>query len=169
MCLWWSLCTLYLLSCQVRVTIGDSSLCCVCTAAFEYWLTPLFVYSILLCCLFFFFLGLLVVVVLGWGWGGVGFTSFFLFQKAKYNTVGFYCDMEIKTALQQRLFKCFVKEKYSLLWSCLTVKIGILSPHFTCGWHNSCVDPLNKIARSPISFFLKWLMQILMWVRVCIM
>ena len=28
MYLWWSLCTLYLLACQVRVTIGDSGLCC---------------------------------------------------------------------------------------------------------------------------------------------
>ena len=26
--LWWSLCTLYLLACQVRVTVGDSGLCC---------------------------------------------------------------------------------------------------------------------------------------------
>ena len=29
MYLWWSLCTLYLHACQVRVTIGDSRLCCV--------------------------------------------------------------------------------------------------------------------------------------------
>ena len=28
MYLWWSLCTLYLLPCQVRVTVGDSGLCC---------------------------------------------------------------------------------------------------------------------------------------------
>ena len=27
MYLWWSLCTLYLQACQVRVTIGDSGLC----------------------------------------------------------------------------------------------------------------------------------------------
>ena len=27
MYLWWSLCTLYLLACQVRVTVGDSGLC----------------------------------------------------------------------------------------------------------------------------------------------
>ena len=26
--LWWSLCTLYLLACHMRVTIGDSGLCC---------------------------------------------------------------------------------------------------------------------------------------------
>ena len=25
---WWSLCTLYLHACQVRVTVGDSGLCC---------------------------------------------------------------------------------------------------------------------------------------------
>ena len=31
-----SLCTLYLLACQVRVTVGDSGLCyCVCVTAFE--------------------------------------------------------------------------------------------------------------------------------------
>ena len=28
MYLWWSLCTLYLHACQVRVTVGDSGLCC---------------------------------------------------------------------------------------------------------------------------------------------
>ena len=28
MYLWWSLCTLYLLACQVRATVGDSGLCC---------------------------------------------------------------------------------------------------------------------------------------------
>ena len=28
MYLWWSVCTLYLQACQVRVTVGDSSLCC---------------------------------------------------------------------------------------------------------------------------------------------
>ena len=32
---WWSLCTLYLLACQVRVTLGDSGLCCVCVASAE--------------------------------------------------------------------------------------------------------------------------------------
>ena len=26
--LWWSLCTLYLHACHVRVTVGDSGLCC---------------------------------------------------------------------------------------------------------------------------------------------
>ena len=31
MYLWWSLCTLYLHACQVRVTVGDSGLCC-CTS-----------------------------------------------------------------------------------------------------------------------------------------
>ena len=29
-CLWWSLCTCYLLACHVRVTVGDSGLCCFC-------------------------------------------------------------------------------------------------------------------------------------------
>ena len=28
MYLWWSLCTLYLLACQVRVIVGDTGLCC---------------------------------------------------------------------------------------------------------------------------------------------
>ena len=28
MYLWWSLCTLFLLACQVRVAVGDSGLCC---------------------------------------------------------------------------------------------------------------------------------------------
>ena len=28
MCLWRSLCTLYLLACQMKVTVGDSGLCC---------------------------------------------------------------------------------------------------------------------------------------------
>ena len=38
--------TLYLLACQVRVTVGDSGLCCcVCVTSFERLLTPLFVYS----------------------------------------------------------------------------------------------------------------------------
>ena len=27
-CLWWSLCALYLHACQVRVTVGDLGLCC---------------------------------------------------------------------------------------------------------------------------------------------
>ena len=31
MYLWWSLCTLYLHACQVRVTVGDSGFCCCCT------------------------------------------------------------------------------------------------------------------------------------------
>ena len=34
MYLWWSLCTLYLHACQVRVTAGDSGLCC-CVMYFE--------------------------------------------------------------------------------------------------------------------------------------
>ena len=29
-CLWWSLCTCYLFACQVRITVGDSGLCCFC-------------------------------------------------------------------------------------------------------------------------------------------
>ena len=32
MCVWWSLCTLHLHACQVRVTVSDSGLCC-CTSA----------------------------------------------------------------------------------------------------------------------------------------
>ena len=36
MYLWWSLCTLYLHACQVRVTVGDSGLCCCdCVTTFE--------------------------------------------------------------------------------------------------------------------------------------
>ena len=46
MYLWWSLCTLYLHACQMRVTIGDSGLCCcTCIMYFECWLTPLCVDS----------------------------------------------------------------------------------------------------------------------------
>ena len=41
MYLWWSLCTLYLHACQVRVIIGESGLCCTCVTYFERWLTPL--------------------------------------------------------------------------------------------------------------------------------
>ena len=41
--LWWRLCPLYLHTCQVRVTVGDSGLCC-CTRVtyFQHKLTPLF-------------------------------------------------------------------------------------------------------------------------------
>ena len=35
MYLWWSLCTLYLHAHEVRVTIGDSCLCCTCVTYFE--------------------------------------------------------------------------------------------------------------------------------------
>ena len=45
MCLWWSLRTLYLHACQVRVTVGDSGLCCTCVTYFERLLTPLSVDS----------------------------------------------------------------------------------------------------------------------------
>ena len=46
--LWWSLCTLYLLACQVRVTAGDSGLCCcVHVASFECQLIPLVITSYL--------------------------------------------------------------------------------------------------------------------------
>ena len=45
MCPWWSLCTLYLHACQVRVTVGDSGLCCPCVTYFKCWLTPLWVDS----------------------------------------------------------------------------------------------------------------------------
>ena len=47
MCLWWSLCTLCLLACQVRVTVGDSGLCWwFCVMAFKCQLTPLCVVSV---------------------------------------------------------------------------------------------------------------------------
>ena len=40
--LWWSLCTLYLHACQVRVTVGGSGLCrCTCVTSLERYLTPL--------------------------------------------------------------------------------------------------------------------------------
>ena len=43
---WWSLCTLYLLACQVRVTVGDSGLCCcTCDTYFERQLTFLCIES----------------------------------------------------------------------------------------------------------------------------
>ena len=46
MYVWWSSCTLYLHARQVRVTTGDSGLCCwVCVTPFEHELTPLFVDS----------------------------------------------------------------------------------------------------------------------------
>ena len=46
MYLWWSLCTLYLHACQVRVTVGDSGLCCcACDTYFERQLSPLCVES----------------------------------------------------------------------------------------------------------------------------
>ena len=45
MWLWWSLYTLYLLICRVRVTIGNSGLCCVCVTSFKCLLTPLCVDS----------------------------------------------------------------------------------------------------------------------------
>ena len=45
MYLWWSLCTLHLHACQVRVTVGDSGLCCTCVTYFEHQLTPLCVDS----------------------------------------------------------------------------------------------------------------------------
>ena len=41
--LWWSLRTLYLHTCQVRVVVGNSGLCCACMTSFECQLTPLFV------------------------------------------------------------------------------------------------------------------------------
>ena len=47
LCLWWSLCTLYLLACQVRVTVGHSGLCCVCVTSFKRELTPLCVDSLI--------------------------------------------------------------------------------------------------------------------------
>ena len=40
--LWWSLCNLYLLAGQVRVTVDDSGVCCVCARSLERCLTPLF-------------------------------------------------------------------------------------------------------------------------------
>ena len=38
---WWSLCALHLLARQVRATVGDSGLCCVCVTSFECLLNPL--------------------------------------------------------------------------------------------------------------------------------
>ena len=47
MCLWWSLCTLCLLACQVRGTVGDSGFCwCFCVTSFRCQLTPLCVVSL---------------------------------------------------------------------------------------------------------------------------
>ena len=44
--LWWSLCAVYLHACQVRVTVGNSGLCCcTCIMYFECQLTPLCVDS----------------------------------------------------------------------------------------------------------------------------
>ena len=46
MYLWWSLCTLCLPVCQVRVTVRDPGLCCcTCVTYFERKLTPLCVDS----------------------------------------------------------------------------------------------------------------------------
>ena len=46
MYLWWSWCTLYLHACQMRVTLGDSGLCCcTCVTYFKCQLTPLCVDS----------------------------------------------------------------------------------------------------------------------------
>ena len=42
MCLWWSLCTLYLLAYQVTFMTGDSGLCSVCVLFIERLLAPLF-------------------------------------------------------------------------------------------------------------------------------
>ena len=42
MYLWWSLCTLYLHACQVKLIVGNSGLCyCVCVMSFARYLTPL--------------------------------------------------------------------------------------------------------------------------------
>ena len=43
----WGLCTLYLLACQVKLTVGDSGLCCCvcCVTSFERQLAPLCVDS----------------------------------------------------------------------------------------------------------------------------
>ena len=50
MYLWCSLCALHLLSCQVRVTVGNSGLCCfVCVMPFKRWLTPLCVEFSVVC------------------------------------------------------------------------------------------------------------------------
>ena len=44
MYIWWSFCSLYLLACQVRVTVGGSGFCCcVCVMSFERESTPLFI------------------------------------------------------------------------------------------------------------------------------
>ena len=44
--LWWSLWTFHLHACQVRVTVGNSGLCCPCVTYFECWLTPLSVITL---------------------------------------------------------------------------------------------------------------------------
>ena len=55
-------CTLCLHACQVRVTVGESGLCCPCVMYFKPWLTPLCVDSALglvlfhCCCFFIFFI-----------------------------------------------------------------------------------------------------------------
>ena len=58
MSLWWSLCTLSLHACQVRVTEGDLGLCCVCLTSFKHKSTSLcvdFAWVLLgLMCHFFF-------------------------------------------------------------------------------------------------------------------
>ena len=41
---------MYLLACHLRVTIGGSSIYCVCVTSFEHTLTPLFVDSALCMC-----------------------------------------------------------------------------------------------------------------------
>ena len=46
MYLWWSLCTWYLHACQVRVTVGNSGLCCcICVTSFKCYWMPLCVDS----------------------------------------------------------------------------------------------------------------------------
>ena len=50
--LWWSSCTLYLLACQMRVTVRDSGVCCcVHLTSLERRLTPLYVELKVGCCL----------------------------------------------------------------------------------------------------------------------
>ena len=49
MYLWGSLCTLYFHACQVRVTIGDSRLGCVCVTSFERCLIPCLLILSFLC------------------------------------------------------------------------------------------------------------------------
>ena len=64
MYLCWSLCTLYLHACQVRVTVGDSGLCCCnCVTSFGRWLIPPFFLFLFFFFFFSFFFHLLLYIL----------------------------------------------------------------------------------------------------------